>query len=545
MLPGGAILDRVQTLLRSLPVRFKVLVGGALPLLVVTGFGGLVATYHLQRAIGRQLDQGLRTTSGLIAGMVDTAAETTIRNHLRSVAETHRAHAEHLLAEVRAGRLKEVEARRRCLELLQAHRVGKTGYLYVIDPDGWVQAHPTARYIGTNTSHFPYVKQQLQLGRGYMEYEWLNDGESAPRAKALYMVPFEPWNWIISATSYREEFASLLDIEDFRAAIQSLRLENGGEPFILDRHGRMVFQSGSGRSGLAQAGASGVRPFLDEILRLRQGEATLALEVPDSSHPRLKRCHFQEIPELGWIVGATFDLQEAMQPMRALRQGFLVLALLSLLLAVPVTFWIAGRITRPLSALAQAFAGGYRTGVRVPVETQDEVGRLAEGFNRFVETLEEVHGALRDSEARYRGIFEHATEGIVQSRADGTLVQVNPGMVRLFGYDSAEALLQTRARDLYVQPLDRRRLVEGLERSEVQVVETEMRRQDGSRFWARVKAVGLRDSHGRLTTVEALVEDYRDEHTAAVLWVSHDPEQRERLGGRRLVIKDRRLEPEP
>ncbi len=45
--------------------------------------------------------------------------------------------------------------------------------------------------------------------------------------------------------------------------------------------------------------------------------------------------------------------------------------------------------------------------------------------------------------------------------------------------------------------------------------------------------------------VEALVEAYRVEQGAAVLWVSHDPDQRRRLGGRRLVIQDRRLVPEP
>ena len=45
--------------------------------------------------------------------------------------------------------------------------------------------------------------------------------------------------------------------------------------------------------------------------------------------------------------------------------------------------------------------------------------------------------------------------------------------------------------------------------------------------------------------VEAIVEDYRRDHGVAVLWVSHDPEQRRRLRGRRLVIRERRLEPEP
>lgn len=45
--------------------------------------------------------------------------------------------------------------------------------------------------------------------------------------------------------------------------------------------------------------------------------------------------------------------------------------------------------------------------------------------------------------------------------------------------------------------------------------------------------------------VEAMVRDYRRERAAAMLWVSHDPEQRRRLGGRGLVIRNARLEPEP
>jgi len=45
--------------------------------------------------------------------------------------------------------------------------------------------------------------------------------------------------------------------------------------------------------------------------------------------------------------------------------------------------------------------------------------------------------------------------------------------------------------------------------------------------------------------VEVIVNNYRRDRAAAVLWVSHDPEQRRRLGGRRLIIRNGRLEPEP
>ena len=43
--------------------------------------------------------------------------------------------------------------------------------------------------------------------------------------------------------------------------------------------------------------------------------------------------------------------------------------------------------------------------------------------------------------------------------------------------------------------------------------------------------------------VELVVNGYRTDHAAAVLWVSHDPEQRERLGGRQFGIRDGRLAP--
>jgi len=49
---------------------------------------------------------------------------------------------------------------------------------------------------------------------------------------------------------------------------------------------------------------------------------------------------------------------------------------------------------------------------------------------------------------------------------------------------------------------------------------------------------------GNRERVEATIERYRTGCGVAVLWVSHDPEQRRRLGGRRLVIRDRRLGPE-
>jgi len=72
----------------------------------------------------------------------------------------------------------------------------------------------------------PFVKKQLQRKEGYLEYEWKNLAETI---KALYMTWFEPWDWIISASSYREEFSTLVNIKDFRDRILAVRFGHRGE----------------------------------------------------------------------------------------------------------------------------------------------------------------------------------------------------------------------------------------------------------------------------------------------------------------------------
>ncbi len=45
--------------------------------------------------------------------------------------------------------------------------------------------------------------------------------------------------------------------------------------------------------------------------------------------------------------------------------------------------------------------------------------------------------------------------------------------------------------------------------------------------------------------VERLVRHYAEQQAAAVLWVSHDPQQRRRVGRRHLIIRGQRIETEP
>ncbi len=96
------------------------------------------------------------------------------------------------------------------VNMLSDQTVGKTGYIYCINSNGIFVVHPMEGGLGNDFSHIGYIQSQIKTKEGYLEYEWKNPGESKVRPKAIYMTYFEPWDWIISVSSYASEFNRLI-----------------------------------------------------------------------------------------------------------------------------------------------------------------------------------------------------------------------------------------------------------------------------------------------------------------------------------------------
>ena len=79
-----------------------------------------------------------------------------------------------------------------------------------------------------------------------------------------------------------------------------------------------------------------------------------------------------------------------------------------------------------------------------------------------IETIEQV----KEAEAKYRGIFENALEGIYQSTPDGHYLTVNTALAKMYGYEHPAELLN-RVSDIqnqvYVDPTQRERFKQAIE----------------------------------------------------------------------------------
>lgn len=122
----------------------------------------------------------------------------------------------------------------------------------------------------------------------------------------------------------------------------------------------------------------------------------------------------------------------------------------------------------------------------------------------------QVEQALRQAEAKYRGIFEHAVEGIFQSTPDGGFISVNPALARMCGYDSPEEMMAAIThidQQLYVDGQSRARFKALLEKADVvQGFETQLHRRDGGTVRVSVNARAVRDEQGAVSYYEGFVQ---------------------------------------
>ena len=425
---------------RSMKIRTKLLlayIGLLMPMLVAGGLG----TIHLARqTIRANIESDLQQATDTIVNLVETTATTAIKNHLKAVADYNLQITELLYRQALAGQMSLDEARHQIRRQLMAQVIGETGYIYCIDSMGIAVVHPNSRVEGNDFSHFPFVYEQTRRKEGYIEYDWRNPGESGARAKALYMVYFEPFDWIISVSTYRDEFKSLLPMEDIRKSVRSFQFGPSGYVFVADRSGRAVIHPQIEGANVFDLPDTDTR-FFEAMRDQNVGRLTYNWRNPGESAHREKVVFFGSIPEFDWIVGSSGYLDEIYAPVRHIRNIILFFIGGAVFLCVVLTLWVAARITHPLSDLMETVSrgrkGDYDT--RVRPHGNDEIGHLGEMFNDFMGRLQTYHrdlkaeieehrkteAYLQQSRLKFQAIFNQTFQMIGVLDPDGTVNEVN------------------------------------------------------------------------------------------------------------------------
>jgi len=205
--------------------------------------------------------------------------------------------------------------------------------------------------------------------------------------------------------------------------------------------------------------------------------------------------------------------------------------------AIWMGFGLAARarrvITDPIRSLAESvkeLSGNQACAVPANKPSGGEVSQIADAFNVMVdrvragaELTEEiserrrVEAALRESEERFRSMFENASIGLYRSSQEGEFLMANQALLTMLDCGTFEELVAAQASiQVGVMPNYREHFRDCLERiGMVDETEVQWRRCDGKIITVRESAKAIRDKAGKILYFEGCVEDITARKEAA------------------------------
>jgi len=198
---------------------------------------------------------------------------------------------------------------------------------------------------------------------------------------------------VAEAAPGRGVVAAEIDLRFVGDVISNTRVGSAGYAYAIDGRGRLVAHPDINLvlKKTSFASLPQVRAALEgvtlEARSVTTGRDSDGREVLSAS---------QSIDRLGWRVFVEEPLSEAFAPLKSAiwRTAFLLVAFL--LLAIATSVVLARRLVRPIESIQVAAAkiGSGALNQRIEIASNDELGALAEEFNRMAARLQESYSNL-------------------------------------------------------------------------------------------------------------------------------------------------------
>jgi PAS domain S-box-containing protein len=185
-----------------------------------------------------------------------------------------------------------------------------------------------------------------------------------------------------------------------------------------------------------------------------------------------------------------FSLQRAYAQIQRTRRALVLLSLVAIhggtSLAILLAMWISKPIDQLVARVHAFAAGSYDP--PITVQARDEIGYLADAFEKMRTARQRAEAALRESEMRFRSVAQSANDAIIAADSCGDIIFWNQGAQAMFGYAEADVLhkpltllMPLRYRDAHQRGLERMRTT-GQARMIGHNVKLHGLRHDGSEF---------------------------------------------------------------
>jgi len=181
-------------------------------------------------------------------------------------------------------------------------------------------------------------------------------------------------------------------------------------------------------------------------------------------------------------------------------------------LAIDLTDFGAVAVVAALAGLVGAGLG-YAAALTFRRRPTGGIGDASEAERRSL-----AEQRFAEAEESYRKLFDSSIDGIYVTTPDGLLLNANPALARMMGYDSPRDLIRNVtdvANRIYVDPNVRAEYKSRMEQDGiVREFEYQARQRDGSVLWLSDSASAVRDESGKVIRYEGAVRDITNQRRA-------------------------------
>lgn len=228
--------------------------------------------------------------------IVDTTVNEAIKTYLKGVIDTAHSYVESH---------NQLPEHQQLADLANTLKVGQSGYLYLISPEGVHLYHPFLQ--GQDRSQIAHIQRQLELKEGISQYYHANPHEKGLRPKVAYSRKLPSGN-ILVATTYKDELMFLVDQVQLKEKLSKYAYGESGYIYIVDLHGQRILQNKFDNRAFDSVVESTSKSFIEQVLNKREGHVKFDLQ--NESGVATKNIFYKFYPYLNWVIVAGISEQE-------------------------------------------------------------------------------------------------------------------------------------------------------------------------------------------------------------------------------------------
>jgi len=353
--------------------------------------------------------------------------------------------------QLQKGEINLSSAQKAARNALKSASIGGSGYLYAMTSKGLLTAHLAREgenvYDEQDEDGRYFIRELCRRALAskpgeilYTVYPWRNTalGETRPRRKIVAYRYFREWDWIIAAGGYLDETYEENSFEQasfaiLKAQIKTKQVGKTGYIYSMDRTGTLMIHPDAEGQNISAQRDSENRAFIAEMIANKEGWIRYPWLNQGEKKARMKIVRYRYFEPWDWIVAVGSYEDEFYRPANQMKMRIiahvLLLPLLVGLIAVTLVFLAAKVLTDPIHEMIAAIrrVKQGRMDEQIKVDSQDELGELAQTFNRMIKMLRQ-HKEMETALAQQGKM---ASLGVLSS---GVAHEINNPLGVILGY---------------------------------------------------------------------------------------------------------------